>query len=326
MGKILLITGGTGSFGEAVLKKFIAKKKYSEIRIFSRDEKKQFDMRKKFSMKNIKFFLGDIRDQDSISKALANVDHVFHAAALKQVPSCEFYPDEAIKTNVLGTKNLIEMSKKHKVKKVIFLSTDKAVYPVNAMGLTKALMEKLVVANHLTKNDSTIFCVVRYGNVMGSRGSVIPTFVSQIKDRKPITITDNKMTRFMMTMDEAIELVIYALDKGKNGEILVKKTESATIERLVNVMKNYFNNIKTKTKYIGIRHGEKLHETLLSSEEMSIAIEKKNFFIIPPDNRDINYDKFFNLGNKKVNVVDYNSRNAKQLTNNELLNKLKKIL
>tara|TARA_A100001015_G_C15044348_1_gene742396 strand:+ start:5680 stop:6666 length:987 start_codon:yes stop_codon:yes gene_type:complete len=328
MANILLITGGTGSFGEAVLEKISNQKikKYSEIRVFSRDEKKQFDMRKKFSNPNIKFYLGDIRDQFSLNNALKGVNHVFHAAALKQVPSCEFYPDEAINTNILGAKNLIHASVKNKVKKVVFLSTDKAVYPINSMGLSKALMEKLVVANHLNKNDQTIMCVTRYGNVMGSRGSVIPTFSEQIKKNMPLTITNKNMTRFMMTMDEAIDLVLYALSKGKNGEILVKKTESSSIEKLINVLKKFYNKPKIKIKNIGIRHGEKMHETLLTAEEMSVAIEKKNFFIIPPDNRDINYDKFFKQGNKKNISIDYNSKNAKQLSDKELLSKLKKAI
>ena len=328
MANILLITGGTGSFGEAVLEKISNQKikKYSEIRVFSRDEKKQFDMRKKFSNPNIKFYLGDIRDQFSLNNALKGVNHVFHAAALKQVPSCEFYPDEAINTNILGAKNLIHASVKNKVKKVVFLSTDKAVYPINSMGLSKALMEKLVVANHLNKNDQTIMCVTRYGNVMGSRGSVIPTFSEQIEKNMPLTITNKNMTRFMMTMDEAIDLVLYALSKGKNGEILVKKTESSSIEKLINVLKKFYNKPKIKIKNIGIRHGEKMHETLLTAEEMSVAIEKKNFFIIPPDNRDINYDKFFKQGNKKNISIDYNSKNAKQLSDKELLSKLKKAL
>ena len=328
MANILLITGGTGSFGEAVLEKISNQKikKYSEIRVFSRDEKKQFDMRKKFSNQNIKFYLGDIRDQFSLNNALKGVNHVFHAAALKQVPSCEFYPDEAINTNILGAKNLIHASVKNKVKKVVFLSTDKAVYPINSMGLSKALMEKLVVANHLNKNDQTIMCVTRYGNVMGSRGSVIPTFSEQIKKNMPLTITNKNMTRFMMTMDEAIDLVLYALSKGKNGEILVKKTESSSIEKLINVLKKFYNKPKIKIKNIGIRHGEKMHETLLTTEEMSVAIEKKNFFIIPPDNRDINYDKFFKKVNKKNISIDYNSKNAKQLSDKELLSKLKKAI
>ena len=327
MANILLITGGTGSFGEAVLEKISNQKikKYSEIRVFSRDEKKQFDMRKKFSNQNIKFYLGDVRDQTSLNNALKGVNHVFHAAALKQVPSCEFYPEEAINTNIMGARNLIQASVKNNVKKVVFLSTDKAVYPINSMGLTKALMEKLVVANHLIKNDQTILCVTRYGNVMGSRGSVIPTFSEQIKKNIPLTITNKNMTRFMMTMDEAIYLVLYALNKGKNGEILVKKTDSASIEKLINVLKKYYNKPKVKIKNIGIRHGEKMHETLLTAEEMSVAIEKKNFFIIPANNRDINYDKFFKQGNKKNISIDYNSKNAKQLSDKELLSKIKKV-
>ena len=327
MANILLITGGTGSFGEAVLEKISNQKikKYSEIRVFSRDEKKQFDMRKKFSNQNIKFYLGDVRDQTSLNNALKGVNHVFHAAALKQVPSCEFYPEEAINTNIMGARNLIQASVKNNVKKVVFLSTDKAVYPINSMGLTKALMEKLVVANHLIKNDQTILCVTRYGNVMGSRGSVIPTFSEQIKKNIPLTITNKNMTRFMMTMDEAIDLVLYALNKGKNGEILVKKTDSASIEKLINVLKKYYNKPKVKIKNIGIRHGEKMHETLLTAEEMSVAIEKKNFFIIPANNRDINYDKFFKQGNKKNISIDYNSKNAKQLSDKELLSKIKKV-
>ena len=325
------ITGGTGSFATEFIKNLVKKNNFKKIIIFSRDEYKQEILKNtqfvKKHFKKFRFFIGDVRDRDRLNFAIQDdVDILIHAAALKQVPSCEFYPLEAINTNIIGARNLIEASIKKNVKKVVFLSTDKAVYPINSMGLTKALMEKLVVARHLVKQNKTILCVTRYGNVMGSRGSVIPTFSEQIKKNMPLTITNKNMTRFMMTMDEAIDLVLYALNKGKNGEILVKKTESASIEKLVEVLKKYYNKPDVKIKNIGIRHGEKMHETLITEEEMSVVIEKKNFFIIPPNNRDINYDKYFKQGSKKKISIDYNSKNSKQLSEKELLSKLKKVL
>jgi UDP-N-acetylglucosamine 4,6-dehydratase len=322
--KIVLITGGTGSFGNAfTLKLLKSYPKIKEIRIFSRDEKKQDDMRKKIFNSKIKFFIGDVRDVKSLEFALVNVDYVFHAAALKQVPSCEFYPLEALKTNILGTENLLSACEKMNINKIICLSTDKAVNPVNAMGISKAMMEKLIVSKSLHKKK-TIACVTRYGNVMGSRGSVIPHFISQIKNNKHITITDSTMTRFMMEMNDAIELVLYAFKNGKAGEIFIKKAKAASIEILSDALEIIFQK-KIKKKYIGLRHGEKKHETLVGLEEMSKCIEKKDFYIIKPDVRSLDYKKYFEKGNLKQKKNEYTSKNATQLTASNLAKIIKKL-
>ena len=321
--KTILITGGTGSFGRAftskVLKSF---PKVKEIRIFSRDEKKQHDMRKDYSHNKIKFFIGDVRDVQSLEFAFVNVDFVFHAAALKQVPSCEFYPLEAVKTNVLGTQNILSVSEKYGIKKVVCLSTDKAVNPINAMGMSKAIMEKVVVSHSLHKKK-TISCVTRYGNVMGSRGSVIPHFIDQIKNNNPVTITDPLMTRFMMDMDDALDLVLYAFKNSKGGEIFIKKAKAANLNVLVKALELIFKK-KVKKKYLGFRHGEKKHETLVGIEEMSQSTETKNFFIIKPDIRNLNYDKYFEKGEiKKSNLKAYTSENTEQLSAMYLSKKIK---
>ncbi len=321
--KTLLITGGSGSFGNAVLKEFL-NSGIKEIRIFSRDEKKQHDMRTAFNNSKIKFFIGDVRDIDSISSAMEGVDYVFHAAALKQVPSCEFYPIEAVKTNILGTENVLSKAIENKVNKVICLSTDKAVYPINAMGVSKAMMEKVFVAKSRMSN-STIICGTRYGNVMASRGSVIPHFVSQINQNKNITITDPNMTRFMMTLNDAVKLVLFAFKNGNNGDIFVQKSPSTTIGELADTLKQiYKSNVEIKT--IGIRHAEKMHETLLSREEKIVSEELENYFRIPADNRDLNYEKYFSQGKGvKNNYEEYNSYNTKRLNKNELLKLLASI-
>ena len=281
---------GTGSFGEAMTKELL-KTAISEIRIFSRDEKKQDDMRKYFKNNKIKFYIGDIRDYKSVQNSVKNVDYIFHAAALKQVPSCEFYPMEAVKTNIIGVENLLDCAIKENVKKIICLSTDKAVYPINAMGVSKSMMEKVIVAKSRNSNKTQI-CVTRYGNVIFSRGSVIPLFLKQMKNNKSVTVTDKNMTRFMMTMKDAIDLVFFAFLKGKNGEILVKKSPAATIDTILNALSKIVK-IKPTIKVIGSRHGEKFHETLLTKEELNEAIEFKNYFKISSDNRDLNYEKFF---------------------------------
>ena len=321
--KTLLITGGSGSFGNAVLKEFL-NSGIKEIRIFSRDEKKQHDMRTAFNNSKIKFFIGDVRDIDSISSAMEGVDYVFHAAALKQVPSCEFYPIEAVKSNILGTENVLSKAIENKVNKVICLSTDKAVYPINAMGVSKAMMEKVFVAKSRMSN-STIICGTRYGNVMASRGSVIPHFVSQINQNKDITITDPNMTRFMMTLNDAVKLVLFAFKNGNNGDIFVQKSPSTTIGELADTLKQiYKSNVEIKT--IGIRHAEKMHETLLSREEKIVSEELENYFRIPADNRDLNYEKYFSQGKGvKNNYEEYNSYNTKRLNKNELLKLLASI-
>ena len=322
--KIILITGGTGSFGNAMSRRLI-RMEPKEVRLFSRDEKKQDDMRKKFNNKRLKFIIGDIRDQESIQQAVMNVDFIFHAAALKQVPSCEFYPMEAVKTNINGAENLLNAAIKSKVKKIICLSTDKAVYPINAMGVSKSMMEKVIIAKSRT-SDSTEICITRYGNVIYSRGSVIPLFLKKIKEKKPITITDLNMTRFLMSMDQAIDLVLFAFEKGKNGDIFVRKSPAATIDTLVKSLSKIFKR-KLKVKNIGIRHGEKIHETLLTKEECMKSKSYLNYFKIPSDNRDLNYDKFFSKGKKISNkVIDYTSENTKRLTVNETINLLKKII
>ena len=313
--KTLLITGGTGSFGNAVLDKFLSSQ-ISEIRILSRDEKKQHDMRISYNNSKIKFFIGDVRDRESIRGAFDGVDYVFHAAALKQVPSCEFFPIEAVKTNILGTENVLSIAIENKVEKVICLSTDKAVYPINAMGVSKAMMEKVFVAKSRTTN-STIICGTRYGNVMASRGSVIPHFYDQIKTGNEITVTDPDMTRFMMTLEDAVNLVLFAFQNGKSGDIFVQKSPSASIGDLAKTMKKIFKS-SIKIKNIGIRHAEKVHETLLSKEERLVAKELDNYFVIPSDNRDLNYNKYFFEGKTGENYEEYNSFNTNRLTEDSL--------
>ena len=320
--KTLLITGGSGSFGNAVLDKFLTSE-INEIRIFSRDEKKQHDIRVKYNNPKIKFFIGDVRDKDSILPAMLGVDYVFHAAALKQVPSCEFFPIEAVKTNVLGTENVLSVAIENKVEKVICLSTDKAVYPINAMGVSKAMMEKVFVAKSRA-TDSTTICGTRYGNVMASRGSVIPHFYEQIREGKDITVTEPTMTRFMMTLDDAVNLVLYAFKNGNPGDIFVQKSPAATIDLLAKTMKEIYSS-KVKIKNIGIRHAEKVHETLLSKEERIVSEDLVQYFRIPADNRDLNYNKYFFEGKISKDLEEYNSSNTQQLNKKELIKLLGKI-
>ncbi|MEG0021864.1 MAG: polysaccharide biosynthesis protein [Bacilli bacterium] len=310
---VLLITGGTGSFGNAVLKRFL-KTDLKEIRIFSRDEKKQEDMRIKYNNEKIKFYIGDVRDYRSIEDAMDGVDFVFHAAALKQVPSCEFFPVQAVKTNVLGTENVLEAAINHNVKRVIVLSTDKAAYPINAMGMSKAMMEKVAVAKGRNLNNKqTIICRTRYGNVMASRGSVIPLFIDQIEAGKPLTITNPDMTRFMMTLDDAVDLVIYAFQHGEQGDLFVQKAPAATIEVLAQAVKD-LKKSNAEIKHIGTRHGEKLYEVLVTQEEMINAEDLGDYFRIPADNRNLNYGKYENLKDYGIEkVADYNSHNTKRL-------------
>ena len=312
-GKCLLITGGTGSFGNAVLRRFLDTD-IREIRIFSRDEKKQDDMRQFYKNSKIKYFIGDVRDRLSIDNAMKGVDYVFHAAALKQVPSCEFFPTEAVRTNVLGCENVLDSAQFHHVKKVIVLSTDKAVYPINAMGMTKALSEKVMVAKSRNLNGSgTVFCGTRYGNVMASRGSVIPLFVNQMKLGQPITVTDPHMTRFMMSLESAVELVLFAFENGENGDIFVKKSPATTIETLAQAIRELYRS-ESDIKVIGSRHGEKLYETLVNREEMVKAIDMGGFFRIPADTRDLNYNKFFTEGTEAVSQIEeYHSHNTYRL-------------
>ena len=319
--KKFLITGGTGSFGSTVCK-YLLNKDVKEIRIFSRDENKQDKMRREISDARVTFFIGDIRDYDAVSDSCNQIDYVFHAAALKQVPSCEFYPLEAIKTNVIGTDNLLKASKKNDIKKVVLLSTDKAVYPINSMGLSKAMMEKLMLAKSIDNDSKQIFCATRYGNVMCSRGSVIPLFVNQIKKNMPITITDPKMTRFLMSLDESVDLVMHAFERGASGDIYVQKSSSCTLIDLANAIKEIFN-YKKENIIIGTRHGEKLYESLLSREEMARVEDCGKFFRLPSDNRSLNYDKFYEKG-KEINeqYKEYTSHNAKLLNVYEI----KKIL
>lgn len=320
--KTLLISGGTGSFGNAVLDKFL-KSDIKEIRIFSRDEKKQDDMRRKYNSSLIKYYIGDVRDFDSINSALNNVDYVFHAAALKQVPSCEFYPIEAVKTNILGTENILNAAISNNVDKVICLSTDKAVYPINAMGVSKAMMEKIFVAKSRASNK-TIIIGTRYGNVMASRGSVIPLFYNQITNNKPITVTDPNMTRFMMTLENAVELVMFAFKNGRSGDIFVQKSPSSTIGELALAMKKIYSS-KVDIKNIGIRHGEKFHETLLSKEEKIISEDLGDYYKIPADNRDLNYEKYFSKGRKTDELDEFNSNNTIRLTEESLIELLASI-
>lgn len=311
--KKLLITGGTGSFGNAVLNRFVDTD-IQEIRIFSRDEKKQEDLRKRLNNPKVKFYIGDVRDSRSVENAVRGVDYIFHAAALKQVPSCEFFPLEAVKTNVLGAENVLEAAKAFDVNRVVILSTDKAVYPINAMGLSKALMEKVMIAKSRDNNGlSTVMCGTRYGNVMASRGSVIPLFVDQIKNSKPITITDPNMTRFMMTLDDAVDLVIYAFKNGQPGDMFVQKSPASTIEILAKALKELYKS-EIPVNVIGTRHGEKLYETLVNREEMAKAEDHGNYYRIPADNRDLNYDLYFSEGEDNVSKVEeYHSHNTHRL-------------
>jgi UDP-glucose 4-epimerase len=322
--KILLITGGTGSFGESFLRKVLSSKiLFKEIRIFSRDEKKQEDLRKNINNKNVKFIIGDVRDKESLNFAVNGSNLIFHAAALKQVPSCEFYPLEAIKTNILGTNNLIQLAIQHSVERVVCLSSDKAVYPINAMGMSKALMEKIAISNFNLNKNGPIISVTRYGNVLASRGSVVPLFINQILNNKPITITDPKMTRFIMPMDKAIQLVLFALKYGKGGEVFVQKTPATNIHNLLQAILSIFNKKNYKINIIGTRHGEKHYESLLTREEMAKAKDMGEYFCINSDQRDLNYDLYFAKGSKDISSFeDYNSNNAEQLT----IDKTKKIL
>ena len=311
----LLITGGTGSFGESFLLKAIDKYDFNEIRIFSRDEKKQEDLRKKLNNSRVKFYIGDVRDFHSVDEACIDVDYIFHAAALKQVPSCEFFPIQAVKTNILGTENVLNAAKKNNVKKVVVLSTDKAAYPVNVMGMTKALMERVMIAKSRNLNSSTsIFCGTRYGNVIGSRGSVIPLFIDQIKNNKDLTITNPEMTRFIMTLEDAVELVNHAFNKGQSGEIFVQKAPAVKLKTLAQALIKLYNS-KSKIKNIGVRHGEKMFETLITNEEMPFSKDMGNFYSISPDNRDLNYDKYFVEGNIMFDSkIEINSNNSKLLS------------
>ncbi|CAD6004253.1 UDP-N-acetylglucosamine 4,6-dehydratase/5-epimerase [Escherichia coli] len=313
-GKILLITGGTGSFGNAVLRRFLDTD-IKEIRIFSRDEKKQDDMRKKYNNQKLKFYIGDVRDYSSILNASRGVDFIYHAAALKQVPSCEFHPMEAVKTNILGTENVLEAAIANRVRRIVCLSTDKAVYPINAMGISKAMMEKVIVAKSRNLDSSkTVICGTRYGNVMASRGSVIPLFVDLIKSGKPLTITDPNMTRFMMTLEDAVDLVLYAFEHGNNGDIFVQKAPAATIQTLAIALKELLNAHEHPINIIGTRHGEKLYEALLSREEMIAAEDMGDYYRVPPDLRDLNYGKYVEHGDHRISEVeDYNSHNTERL-------------
>ena len=326
-GKVLLITGGTGSFGNAVLNRFICTN-IKEIRIFSRDELKQDNMRHEYQAKypqlsdKIKYYIGDVRDINSIKNAMHGVDYVFHAAALKQVPSCEFFPIEAVKTNVLGTENVLTAAIEAGVKRVVCLSTDKAAYPVNAMGTSKAMMEKVIIAKSRTVSpDKTSIMCTRYGNVLCSRGSVIPLFINQIKENKPLTLTDPDMTRFIMSLDEAVELVLFAFENGESGDILVQKAAATTIDVLASAVKKIFNYDK-ENKIIGIRHGEKTYETLLTNEECSKAIDMGDFYKVPADKRDLNYDNYLSIGTDRNGLTEFNSNNTNLLTVEETVNKL----
>tara|TARA_B100000902_G_scaffold314235_1_gene304948 strand:+ start:24851 stop:25858 length:1008 start_codon:yes stop_codon:yes gene_type:complete len=316
----LLITGGTGSFGTAYLNKVLTTNKFSEIRILSRDEKKQDDLRRALNDNKIKFYLGDVRDYDSVINAIDGVDFIFHAAALKQVPSCEFFPLEAVKTNIIGTDNVLTAADHSGVSKVVILSTDKAAYPINSMGMSKALMEKVMIAKSNT-NTSTTYCGTRYGNVMGSRGSVIPLFINQIKSKKNITITSPEMTRFLMSLDNAVDLVDYAFNNCNQGDMFIQKAPSCTIKTLAEALIEIFDS-NSKVKNIGIRHGEKMHETLVTSEEMLRADEKGNFFKIYPDSRNLNYEKYFSKGETEKMPEPYSSNNTSILDKNSVINLL----
>jgi UDP-glucose 4-epimerase len=309
----LLITGGTGSFGNAVLRRFL-RSEVEEIRIFSRDEKKQDDMRKRYASDKLKFYIGDVRDYTAVLNATRGVDYIYHAAALKQVPSCEFHPLEAVRTNILGTDNVLEASIANGIKRVVCLSTDKAVYPINSMGISKAMMEKVVVAKSRSAGPVSVMCVTRYGNVMASRGSVIPLFIEQVRTGRPITVTDPEMTRFMMTLDNAVDLVLYAFEHGKSGDIFVQKAPAATIGTVAQAVREVMGAPKHEIRLIGTRHGEKLYETLLSREEMAAAEDLGRYFRVPPDLRDLNYEKFFERGESKITTSrDYHSHNTERL-------------
>jgi UDP-glucose 4-epimerase len=313
--KTLLITGGTGSFGNAVLRRFLKENLFKEIRIFSRDEKKQDDMRHELQDSKVKFYIGDVRNKRSVDNAMRGVDFIFHAAALKQVPSCEFFPIEAVNTNVLGTQNVLDSAEAHGVKRVVVLSTDKAAYPINAMGISKAMMEKVAIAKarNLGKEGLPVICCTRYGNVMASRGSVIPLWIDQIKNGKDITITDPNMTRYMMTLDDAVDLVLYAFEHGENGDLFVQKAPAATLDVLATALTEMYDaDVKIRT--IGTRHGEKLYETLVTREEMAKSEDMGDYFRIPADNRDLNYDKFFVEGEEEISQIDdYHSHNTSRL-------------
>lgn len=316
--KTLLITGGTGSFGNAVLNRFLDTDHFSEIRIFSRDEKKQDEMRKRIDSDKVKYFIGDVREPESLEFAFKGVDYIFHAAALKQVPSCEFHPYEALKTNSIGAQNVLKTAFRNQVSKVICLSTDKAVYPINAMGMTKAMMEKIAISKSRMNSVETDVICTRYGNVMASRGSVIPLFISQIKQRKPITVTDPNMTRFMMSLDDAVDLVLYAFENGKPGDLFVQKAPATNIGQLAKVLRKMFNS-KSEIKIIGTRHGEKLYETLVTREEKMRSEDLGGYFRIFPDDRDLNYSKYFSEGDQKISEIeDYHSHNTHQLSEKEL--------
>jgi UDP-glucose 4-epimerase len=321
-GKTLLITGGTGSFGNAVMKRFLSTS-IKEIRIFSRDEKKQEDMRRFYKNPKIKFYIGDVRHEGGLEDAMVGVDYVFHAAALKQVPSCEFFPIEAVRTNILGTENVLNAAIRAGVKKVICLSTDKAVYPINAMGISKAMMEKVFIAKARTIDPAkTLICGTRYGNVMASRGSVIPLFIDQIKSNLPLTVTDPNMTRFLMSLEEAVELVLHSFVHGKQGDIMVQKAPASTVEDLAKALNELFSG-KSKIQVIGTRHGEKLYETLLTKEEFAVSEDMGNYYRIPADNRDLNYDVYVSSGSSKLSAItEYNSHNTKRLNVNEIKTKL----
>jgi UDP-N-acetylglucosamine 4,6-dehydratase len=310
---VLLITGGTGSFGNTVVKRFL-KTEFKEIRIFSRDEKKQEDMRIGLNDPKLRFYIGDVRDYESVHQAMRGVDYVFHAAALKQVPSCEFYPMEAVRTNVMGTENVLNAATVNQVKRVVVLSTDKAVYPINAMGISKAMAEKLMIAKaRMQQSGETVFCATRYGNVMGSRGSVIPLFVSQLKSGEPITVTDPNMTRFLMSLEDSVDLVMYAFLQGQQGDIFVHQAVASTVGDLAQALKEIFN-VDAPTRVIGTRHGEKLYESLISREEMAHAINLGEYFRIPADNRDLNYAKYFSEGEERISGLDdYTSHNTRRL-------------
>jgi UDP-glucose 4-epimerase len=324
--KVLLITGGTGSFGNAVLKRFL-NTDIKEIRIFSRDEKKQDDMRHALQSSKVKFYIGDVRDKRSVDGAMNGVDYIFNAAALKQVPSCEFFPIQAVRTNVLGTENVLDSAIQHEVKNVVVLSTDKACYPINAMGISKAMMEKVAIAKSrsLGKNAKTTICCTRYGNVMGSRGSVIPLWVDQMKAGNDITITDPNMTRFMMTLDDAVDLVLFAFKKGKNGDLFIQKAPAVTLEVLANSLIDLYKS-DSKIRIIGTRHGEKLYESLVTREEMAKAEDKGNYYCVPCDSRDLNYDKYFIEGQENVSAFeDYHSHNTRRLDKKEMTKLLLKL-
>jgi UDP-glucose 4-epimerase len=311
--KVLMITGGTGSFGNTVLKRFLSTD-VREIRIFSRDEKKQEDMRIALNNSKLKFYIGDVRDYDSVYQAMRGVDYVFHAAALKQVPSCEFYPMEAVRTNVVGTENVLNAATANGVRRVVVLSTDKAVYPINAMGISKAMAEKLMVAKSRMQSETeTVFCATRYGNVMASRGSVIPLFVSQLKEGKPLTVTDPNMTRFLMSLEDSVDLVLYAYEHGRQGDIFVQKAPASTVADLAQALKELFGG-DSAVRIIGTRHGEKLYESLISREEMVHAQDMGGYYCIPADNRDLNYAKYFSEGEEKIShQEDYTSHNTERL-------------